>query len=50
MYNDYEGPIDFSLVIKGAVALAAIWFIVVFVSNYIGDIIWKVRNRKNKRR
>ena len=49
MYNDYEGPIDFSLVIKGAVALAAIWVIIVFVGNNIGDIIWKVRNRKNKK-
>jgi hypothetical protein len=49
MYNDYEGPINFTLVIKGAVSLVAIWFIIVFVGNNIGDIIWKVRNRKNKK-
>ena len=50
MYNDYEGPINFTLVIKGAVALAAIWFIVVFVGNKISDFIWRVKNRKNKKK
>ena len=46
MYNDYEGSIDFTLVIKGAIALVVIWVVIVVVGNFLSDVIWRIKNKK----
>lgn len=49
MYNDYEGTLDFTLAIKGAIAIVVIWFLVAVFGNYIKDISEKIRSKKGKR-
>jgi hypothetical protein len=46
MYDDYEGPINYALALKGAIAIVLIFVLVVVVANYWDEYFRRGKNKK----